>query len=195
MKKENKKKYNNKEKYKYKSETKSNKNKKSNHNKSLLINNDVNRDNIYNINYLLNDKNNNIINFYNQNDKYKQKIYIFDNSQNIQNTTTNEIKSIKNNIRNNIVINQNNNTFNNLQIKNKNNYKNYYEPNASFISKEKNELKRNKINYTIFEDNLSKSKISLKLSKENKNSKIYTNLKNGIIFTLFRKIKNNKNQK
>ena len=176
LKKENKKKYNNKEKYKYKSETKNNK--KSNHNKSLLINNDVNRDNICNINYLLNDKNNNIINFYNQNDNYNQKIYIFDNSQNIQNTTTNEIKSIKNNIRNNIVINQNNNTFNNLQIKNKNNYKNYYESNASFISKEKNELKRNKINYTIFEDNLSKSKISLKLSKENKNSKIDTNLKN-----------------
>ena len=180
LKKENKKNYNNKEKYKYKSDTKNSKNKKSNHNKSQLINNDFNRENIYNINYLLSDKNNNIINFYNQNDNYNQKIYIFDNSQNIQNSTTNEIKSIKNDLHNNIVVNSNNNTINNITIKDKHNYENYYHPEIIIkngISKERKVPKLNKINYTIYEDNLSKSKINTKLSKDDKNSTINSTLK------------------
>ena len=180
LKNENKKNYDNKEKYKYKSETKNSKNKKSNHNNSLLTNNDINRENIYNINYLLSEKNSNIINFYNQNDNYNQKIYIFDNSENIQNSTTNEIKSMKNELQNNIVVNSNNNTINNITIKDKHNYENYYHPEnivENGISKERKGLKRNKINYNVYEDNLSKSKINPKLSIDYKNSTINSTLK------------------
>ena len=74
----------------------------------------------------------------------------------------------------------NDNTINNITIKDKHNYKNYYHPEIIIkngISKERKEPKIKKINYTVYEDNLSKSKINPKLSKDDKNSSIISTLK------------------
>ena len=147
-----------------------------------LQNND--KDNNYknnNINNSLNNKNNNSFNFYNQNDNFNQKIYIFDSGKTWQRTPKIEKQIINNqNIKNNIIINSNINTINNISIKNKNNYHNNRQQNSKIKEKnnkteEKKKSKDYKINYTNYINSINISKnYELKLNKK-------SNQKNNLI--------------
>ena len=139
--------------------------------------NTSNSNNKYNINSLLNDKNNKIINFYNHNDNLSQKVYIFDNSKNIQNLSSTGRKTINNqNINNNIIINTNNNTINNISFLNKNIFQQYYKQkhiiNENYNKNEEKNTKKTNINYSkyINEIKISNNKINLIKGIKSKNN-------------------------
>ena len=129
-----------------------------------------------NINNLLNNKNSKIINFYNQNDNFSQRIYIFDDSKNIRYFPKTERKIINNkNINNNIIINTNNKTINNISIAGRDNSQNLYKQKKIFKSKEKAQNKTN-INYIKFINNIKRTSIGkIKLIKGKKSKKKYSN--------------------
>ena len=185
--------YNNiidKEKFKIKSENNQKKNRKNPINKGKNeqyksfgnksnLTNDLNEQNYYNINRLLKGKNNNIINFYNRNENFNQKIYIFNKTKYDQN----EIKTFEERkINNNVIINTENNITSNLSIKNLNNYQNY-KKNSFFNTDEKKE-KKNKINYAQYIKNFNLSKLKT-YSKNSKNLEI----KNSPIIKTFQPLK------
>ena len=150
-----------------------NKNKqKSHYSKNTKIDKSLNKGNI----------NNNIFNFYNQNDNFNQKIYIYNNNRkNSQDSTRSKGKYVNNTkIKNNIIINSNNNTINNISIKNKNNYGNFYKNNNSIFNpkiintEEKKSTRNNniihKINYTQFINKLNLPQIHMNLTDSKKDN-------------------------
>ena len=129
-----------------------------------------------------NNINNNIFNFYNQNENFNQKIYIYNNSRNSQDSIRLKEKYVNNtNIKNNISRNLKNNIINNISIKTKNKYgNNSQDSNTKFdkkiIKKEKKKSsKKNNIiqkttNYSKFIQNLNKPQIKKNSVNSKKNN-------------------------
>ena len=158
---------------------------------TLLLNSNMNTiDKTDIINPLINSQDN-MSNDYN-NDLEKQKIYIIDNIDILDNSCNETIKNEDcKNHNNNIIINSNNNTINNISINNKNNYGNYYEQgqvtNNNYYINEKN--KKNNHKRTL-SNKLDWSKITNTVQKETKKPVNYLG-----IFTEREKTMNKNNSK